>query len=556
MPSPDFDNLPGKPHYYQEAAFQSFFAEYDDRGRSQLCVMATGLGKSVTAVLIAREIVERRGGKVLVIAHLDNLINQLAEEFEAWGLPTAIEKAELKARELAALGSTKARCVIASVQTLKGRRLESWPADYFDLIIVDESHRSVSDSYRSIFDHFGKAKLLGLTATPHRTDKRNLGELYAHKCYEYLLPEAIAKQELARLTMYPIDCNVDLRDIKVKVRGGERDFDPDVISDRIGPHVIELAENAAAKLGPGQTLIFAPCRRSAQAFESAFNGLGITCASVDYKTVNRAEIIRSFKEGTMASSPEFAALANFNLLGTGFNHKSVGNIVMFRPTQSWGLLEQMLGRGTRLCDGKLECRIIDPAWIVDGSQIAKPIDLFMPPGADEETRRRARELAAKGEGIGLDEAAEQAEEEARKKREAREKAKLVREEKKVQVSLGNVRRTKFKSRKPFDLFAVRSMSGMRAPDLAPGTVRMPCTEGMSKRLKELGMDSTDQVSQKEAESILSVWTDRKEAGMSTMKQVRLLSRQGWEIDKAMDLSLSEAKRIIDPLLSKWRQKSG
>ncbi len=563
MPSIDFEGMPGRPYEYQCRAFHSFFAEYDGAGRPQLIVMATGLGKSVTAALISREIVERRGGKVLVLAHLDNLISQLAEEFDAWGMPCAIEKAEMRARELADIGSTLARCVIGSVQTLKGKRLKGWKPDYFDLVIIDECHVGL-DRFRAVLDHFSGAKRLGITATPNRSDKRNLGEVFEHKCFEYLLPEAIANGELCKLSIHQCDAGVDLGGLKTR-RGesGDRDFDPAAIADRIGPHIEILAKAARAKLGPGQTLVFAPDRHSAQAFASAFTQLGISCASVDYKTADRREIIRAFKEGTMARPGDYAALANFGLLTTGFNHKPVGNIVMLRPTANESLIEQILGRGTRRCDGKDECRLIDFSWMIDGDRLARPVDLFMPRGADEATRKRAREIASTGDGIDPAEAARQAEaerlkaiEDAERKKAAREDAAKAREERKVKVHLRDANApAKFRSRRPFDLFAVRSLSGLRPPEAAVGTVRMPATEGMKRRLKDLGIDNVADVSQREAEQIVSVWSDRKEAGMSSMRQVRFLTRQGYDVGRAMDMTVREANAAIGPLQAKFAARS-
>lgn len=562
MPNfPEFANLPGEPHRYQKAAFHRHLREYTRKGRSQLIVMATGLGKSVTACLIARDVIENRGGRVLVLAHRKNLIGQLAEEFEFWGLPCAVERAEFKARELAMLGTPSSRCVVGCVATLKGRRLVSWPEDYFDLVIVDEAHHATADTYRAIFDHFSTAKLLGITATPGRTDGTNIGEIFERKAFEYLLPDAIAKGELCKLTLHQCDVGVDLGKIKVRGSGSDRDFDPEALGEALAPYIEPLAKAAVSKLGPGQTLVFAPCRRSAQALASAFTALGVHTASVDYKTPDVEGIIRGFKEGTMAKPGAYDALANYNLLGEGFNHRSVANIVMLRPTKSAPLIEQILGRGTRRCEGKAECRIIDFEWIVDADKIARPVDLFCPPGADKTIRDAARKRAKDGidPATAVADAERKAEEE-RLKREEAEKRRLAREdaakrqaERKIEIRLKDKGPVRFRHRS-FDLFAVRQASGLPAPAEREGVVRMPANAPTAKRLEGLGIP-TDGVSQREGEQLVGIWTDRHEAGMSTFKQVRTLVKDlGYSADQAMGLTNKESQAVLGPHFDRLTSK--
>jgi superfamily II DNA or RNA helicase len=558
---PEFANLPFPPHEYQREAFLSHAAEMGGQGRSQLIVMATGLGKSVTACLIARDVIENRGGRVLVLAHRKNLIGQLAEEFEYWGLPCSIERAEFKARELAMLGTPSSRCVVGCVATLKGRRLAAWPKDYFGLVVVDECHHATAPTYRNIFDHFDSAKLLGITATPNRTDGTNLGEIFRVKAFEYLLPNAIENGELSRLEMHECDVGIDLRKIREIGRGLDRDFDPEALGDALQPYVEPIAKAAVSKLGPGQTLIFAPCRRSAQAFASAFTELGVPTASVDYKTADVEGIIAAFKEGTMSQHGLYQALSNFNLLGEGFNHRPIGNIVLLRPTQSEQLVEQILGRATRRCEGKVSARIIDFNWIVDADKIARPVDLFCPAGADKATRDAARKAAKDGVDPiqaakdAVVEAARKAEEE-RLKREEAERKRLAREdavhreaERKVQVRLKDKGPIQFRSRQ-FDLFAVRKASGLPAPVEREGVVRMPASSATTKRLEGLGIP-TDGVSQREGEQLIGIWTDRHEAGMSTFKQVRtLVGKLGYSADQAMGMSNTECQSVLGKYFAK------
>ena len=573
MDFPDFPNMPHPPFDYQRDAFFSHQSGYEAGEPSQLIVMATGLGKSVTALFIARDVIENRGGRVLILAHLENLIGQLSEEFSYWGLPNCVEKAERKALGMALLGSPSAKCVVACVATLKGRRLEAWPRDYFDLIITDEAHRATADSYRAIYSHFESAKLLGLTATPNRTDARNLGEIFGKLAYQYLLPAAIAKGDLAKVVIHEIQTGIDIRSIKVIGRGVAKDYDPDAVGDLIGPHVVDLAkavvlgspERPGSRLGPGQTLIFAPCRMSAQAFASAFSSLGVSCASVDYKTADRHEIIDRFKEGQWPDKHgHYEALANLGLLGVGFNHKPIGNIVNFRPTQSALLLEQMMGRGTRLCQGKSEFRFIDFAFVCDPDKIAKPVDLFLPPGADPSIRDRARKAVAGADGAepqasvaraqeDLD-AERQAAEEVRAKRDAdraRREARQAVREKQVSVHVRDHEPIKHRSRS-FDLFTVRNLSGLRLPEARKDTILVPASPDQAAKLRDLGLESCQGMSQREAAEEIRHWDERRECGMASMKQCRILIRHGYPPDAVREMSNADAQRVIGPLMAKYK----
>jgi DNA repair protein RadD len=124
---------------YQQAARERVFEEFGGGARSTLVVHATGLGKSILAGSIARDVIDDHGGRVLILAHRGLLIKQLADSMAALGVEAAVEQAENNAR--ASLWG-EPDCVVGSVQTMQRRRLMGWPRKYFKLIIVDECHRS------------------------------------------------------------------------------------------------------------------------------------------------------------------------------------------------------------------------------------------------------------------------------------------------------------------------------------------------------------------------------------------------------------------------------
>lgn len=123
----------------------------------------------------------------MILAHRGELLQQAADKLERTsGLKCAVEKAEQTC-----LGEWY-RVTVGSVQTLmRQKRLAQFPPNYFQTIIIDEAHHAISDSYQSILEHFPDANVLGVTATPDRGDKQNLGRVFDSLAYEYTPPQAI-----------------------------------------------------------------------------------------------------------------------------------------------------------------------------------------------------------------------------------------------------------------------------------------------------------------------------------------------------------------------------
>ena len=166
---------------YQTDCVAGVMSSWDEY-KNVLAVMATGGGKTIILSTIAQKSLP---GRTLIIAHREELITQAVDKIKATtGINAEIEKAENRA-------SRNASVVVGSVQTLQGGRLASWPKDHFSRLIIDEAHHALSDSYRAIIDHFTPAKVLGVTATPARGDKKNLGQVFEAVAYEIGLIDLI-----------------------------------------------------------------------------------------------------------------------------------------------------------------------------------------------------------------------------------------------------------------------------------------------------------------------------------------------------------------------------
>ena len=169
---------------YQKEAIKAIKQGWNEH-QKELLVLPTGTGKTVVFSQIAHD--ESKNGRVLIMAHRDELIEQARAKYTSLtGDATAKEKASDTC-----IGSSE-RVVVGSVQTMqRDRRLSRFSHDYFDTIIVDEAHHCLSAGYQKVLEHFPYSKVLGVTATPDRGDKKDLSKYFDDIAYEYNLKQAI-----------------------------------------------------------------------------------------------------------------------------------------------------------------------------------------------------------------------------------------------------------------------------------------------------------------------------------------------------------------------------
>ena len=193
---------------YQAEARDAILQEWDQGRKRTLLVLPTGCGKTIVFSKVAEDQV-KRGGKVLVIAHRGELLDQAADKIRrVTGYECAYEKAGSSA-----FGSILP-ITVGSVQSLcQERRLSQYPGDYYSSIIVDEAHHCLSDSYQRVLDHFHSANVLGVTATADRADKRNLGTFFDSQAYEYTMTQAIRDGYLCPIRAQMIPLKVDISGI-------------------------------------------------------------------------------------------------------------------------------------------------------------------------------------------------------------------------------------------------------------------------------------------------------------------------------------------------------
>ena len=192
---------------YQQDAVDGVFKSWQGFDRV-LGVAPTGSGKTIIFADGAARGLAADGGRTLILAHRDELVNQAINKIEqCTGIVASKEKAELFA-------SREAPIVVASVQSLRPDRLHTWPRDHFARMIIDEAHHSLADSYARVIDWFRDSKLLGVTATPDRGDERNLATVFEDVAFEIGLIDLIKSGYLCPIKVETIPLKIDIRDVK------------------------------------------------------------------------------------------------------------------------------------------------------------------------------------------------------------------------------------------------------------------------------------------------------------------------------------------------------
>jgi superfamily II DNA or RNA helicase len=336
------------PRPYQHEAVAALLAAAARGVQRPLLVLPTGTGKTIIFALL----VQRRGGRTLILAHRDELLQQAVDKLRLVDptLPLGVVQATHDEHT--------APTVVASVQTLSRRpRLARLVPD-FQTIVIDEAHHAPATTYRRILEycrawHPDGPLVVGVTATPERGDRHSLREVFERIVYKKTLLEMMQAGYL-----------VDLRALQVLLQA---DFD--ALRTQQGDFVeaeletLLLAANAPAQVlaafqahaADRKALLFTPTVATAYVMAQTFCAAGIAAEALDAMTPlpTRRAILQRLHTGATR------VLANCAVLTEGFDEPSVDCIIMARPTQSLPLYQQMLGRGTRTYPGKTDCLILD-----------------------------------------------------------------------------------------------------------------------------------------------------------------------------------------------------
>lgn len=516
---------------YQQEAKQAIFREWDQGHSRTLLVLPTGCGKTIVFAKVAEECV-RNGDRVLIMAHRGELLDQASDKIaKTTGLGTAVEKAEQTC-----LGSWF-RIVVGSVQSLQNEnRLKKFDPDYFDTIIVDEAHHVLSNSYQKVMEHFSGAKVLGVTATPDRGDMRNLGDFFESLAYEYTLPKAIKEGYLSPIKAMTIPLKIDFSNVAVQAG----DFKVSDIDTALDPYLYSIAQEMKKYCMDRKTVVFLPLVKTSQKFRDILNSEGFHAAECNGSTQARTEILEDFDKG------KYNVLCNSMLLTEGWDCPSVDCVIVLRPTKVRSLYCQMVGRGTRLCEGKDNLLLLDFLWHTEKHELCHPASLI---ADSEEVAQKMTENLEKQAGIDpmaidLEEAEQTAREDVQRER-----------EEKLAEQLAAMKKRKRKLVDPLQFEMSIQAEDLSSYVPAFGWEMAPASDKQIKALEKYGIFPDDIDNAGKANLLLDRLNKRREEGLSTPKQIRFLESRGFQ--HVGTWPFDAARNIIDRIAAcGWRIPQG
>ncbi|MDO4548205.1 MAG: DEAD/DEAH box helicase [Clostridia bacterium] len=507
---------------YQDEARLAVEAQWREGNKKTLLVLVTGGGKTIIFAKIIEDLVTN-GERVLVLAHRGELLEQAADKIKAaTGLGCSVEKAEQTC-----LGEWY-RVVVGSVQSLqRPARLEKFPTDYFDAIVVDEAHHALADGYQRILEHFDGARVLGVTATPDRGDMRNLGQYFDSLAYEYTLPRAIREGYLCPIKAMTIPLKLDISGVGMSAG----DYNAGGLGSALEPYLDMIAAEMAQQCKNRKTVVFLPLIATAQKMRDALISHGLRACEVNGQSPDRAQILEDFEKG------KYDVLCNAMLLTEGWDCPCVDCIVVLRPTKIRSLYCQMVGRGTRLHPGKDHLLLLDFLWHTERHELCHPAHLICE--SPEVAEQMTINLERVTEASDIMEAEKQAASDV-----------IAQREEALAKELSAMRSRKRKLVDPLQF----EMS-IQAEDLsgyvpAFGWEMSPPTEKQVQALEKMGIFPDDIECAGKAAKLLDRLAARRQAGLTTPKQIRFLEGKGfknvgtWEFDAA--------RRLIDRIAAnRW-----
>lgn len=545
---------------YQRDAVNGCIASLRD-ACSALAVMPTGCGKTI----VFAETIRLAAKRCLVVAHREELIRQAARKVEIMtGEKPSIEMAEERSYE--PYFGMKSKVVVASVQTLNarhrlGKRMNRFTPDEFSLLVVDEAHHSVADSYQSVINYFKtnrSLKIIGVSATPDRSDRLALGDVFDKVAYKYELRQAVEDGWLVPIKQRVI--RVDSLDFSGvnKVAGD--------LNQRQLAEVMEYEKNLHGVVGPTieltgdkKTIVFASSVQHANRIAEIINrhkpaAARMLCGKTPKDL--RAAMISDYALG------KFQYLVNVGITVEGFDDPGVEVIVMARPSSSRALVAQQVGRGTRplveafeglpsdhspescksrrlaiAASRKPHCEVIDFVGNSGRHKLVYASDIL-----GGESKDRAREIVREKQlndcsptPVDILEELERAERQA--------EAEEIEEIEASQRS-GIKAKVKYKAR-DFDPFDVLQIS----PPNKIWTGAKPLTHNQRGMLERNGISTRD-VDNHTQRLLFNEIVKRRKDGTCTFKQAKLLRKYGYSGKE----DFREASTIIDRLAANgWRK---
>lgn len=548
---------------YQEAAVAAVKESFNEHDLS-LVVMATGLGKTVVFSHVIDKLVPQNK-RVMVLAHREELLRQASDKIEkVTGEQPDMEMADYWADQPSLASFDPKRVIVSTVQTqVSGGdglgRMARFNPEQFGLVVVDEAHHSVSKTYRRVLDHFRTnpdCKVLGVTATPDRTDEAALGQLFEDVPFDMDISDAIRDGWL--VPIHARQVHVEGLDFSsVKTTAGDlngADLDR-IMNDESTLH--KIAGPTIDIAGDRRTLMFSTTRAMAERLCEILNRHRTGCAEyVDGLTPRdkRRDMLRRYQDG------DFQFLCNVGVATEGFDVPGI-QVVTPKPTKSRSLYAQQIGRGTRPVDGLVDqwhtpedrreaiassskpfMEIIDFTGVTGRHRLIHGPDVL---GGrfDDDVIDVAKRMMEDSPDEAQD--IEELLEAAQRRKEEEDQRSLAQQTERDRRSSVKAKVKYTTSRE--DALSFFSVTPSRARDWDR---TRPLSDKQLDVLRRQGVDVT-QYSNSEMKQMLVKLFGRIRSDACSLKQSKVLQRADWYDD---DVSFREASRRIDILSkNKWRK---
>ena len=371
--------------------------------------------------------------------------------------------------------------------------------------------------------------MLGVTATPDRGDMRNLGQVFNSLAYEYTLPKAIKEGYLSPIKALTIPLKLDLSSVSTQAG----DFKASEIGTALDPYLEQIAVEMTKYCADRKTVVFLPLIKTSQKFRDLLNKHGFRAAEVNGSSDDRTEVLKDFENN------KYNVLCNSMLLTEGWDCPDVDCIVVLRPTKVRSLYCQMVGRGTRLSEGKTHLLLLDFLWHTERHELCHPANLICE--SPEVSKKMTDNLSENsGYPVDIEQAAEQAESDV-----------VAQREEALAKQLSEMKKRKRKLVDPLQF----EMS-IQAEDLANyvpsfGWEMMPPSDKQVKALEKLGIFPDQIENAGKAALLLDRLNKRREENLTTPKQIRFLEGKGFK--HVGTWQFETARKLIDRIAANgWR----
>lgn len=550
---------------YQEEAYNCTLEKFKTVD-SALCVLATGLGKTVYAAHLINHF--RESGRIMMLAHREELIYQADDHIQ--DICDVESDIEMGAEWATSFEEFKADIVISTVQTQvagrDGGRMTRFDPNEFSLLVIDEAHHAPAATYKRIIEYYKQnpaLKILGLTATPDRKDKKAMGQIFEEVAYAYDIRDGIDEGWLVPIEQQSVFVEgLDYSTVKTKYsETNENDLNGKDLAK-----VLEFEENlhgiadpTVQLTGDRKSLIFAASVVHAERLTEIINrhkpdSARFVCGTTP-KEIRRG-MFKDFAEKS------FQYLVNVGVATEGFDDPGIECVVMARPTKSRTLYAQMAGRGTRPLPGivdlhpgvverreaiaasaKPHLEIIDFVGNAGKHKLVTSADILGGRYTEEvvELAKKNAENDSNASKTPVDIATELQKAE-------REIAKRHRDKEDAIARDHLLLRAKYSTAKinPFNVLDIDPKKE------APWHKGVPLTMGQAACLEKFGVD-TDGLTKTHASQIIDTMIKRKEKGICTYKQANCLRKAKYDVT---EMSKEKAGTIIGALFKvgwqKWR----